>query len=121
MGLNYQVLLKPYSEDGRTPEGQIKWLAKKGIAQNVIDQAMLFVYDELSRGKVYKDGHELDRYLLGVAQSLVSNEIQATRENLERFHETLREAWNADLNKLVELDRKKWPLWKRILFFRLTK
>ncbi len=112
--MDYKKLLEPYSENGRTVEGQVTWLTKKGIAKTYIDQAMIFVYDEVDRGKVYSNGHELDRALYDKAQELMKSDAEVNLKQLELFHDTLRKKWGEDLSKLLTMV-KKTPLWKKIL------
>ena len=68
--LDCKKLLEPYSENGRTVEGQVKWLTKKSIPPDVIGIAIKSVYSEIANGKIFADGHELDRYLLDIASKL---------------------------------------------------
>jgi hypothetical protein len=112
--MDYKKLLEPYAENGRTVEGQVTWLTKKGIAKTYIDQALIFVYDEVERGKVYPSGHDLDRALFTKSQELMKADMEVSLKQLELFHETLRKKWGDDLSKLVA-SVQKTPLWKKIL------
>ena len=100
--MDYTKLLAPYSEDGRTIEGQIRWLADKyQIPRNFIDQALMSVYDEVERGKKFTNGHDLDRYLLSVAHGLWKGEAVDSIRKLEAFHGELRNQWSEDLKSLA--------------------
>jgi hypothetical protein len=83
--MDMKALLEPYVENGRTLEGQMKWLLSKGIPQNSADQAMLYIYDELDRGKKHENGFELDRALLEKALDLHRNELINNVQKLEDF------------------------------------
>lgn len=95
--MNFETLIEPYKENGRTPQGQIKWLISKGIERDKIDQAMLIVYDEIERGKALQNGHELDRYLLDIAQKLVKEDIDESVKRLETFFNTFKDKWQEEL------------------------
>ncbi len=84
--MDFNELIKPYSENDRTVELQVKWLLSKNIPRNFVDQALLVVYDEIERGKVHENGHELDRYLLQVAQDLYQAEVNDSIAKLQDFH-----------------------------------
>jgi uncharacterized membrane-anchored protein YjiN (DUF445 family) len=87
--MDFDELIKPYSENDRTVEMQVKWLLSKNIPRSFIDQALLVVYDEIERGKVFENGHELDRYLLQAAQDLYQAEVNDSVQKLQDFHNTL--------------------------------
>ena len=109
--MEFDKLLAPYSEDGmRTVAGQIKWLQGKGLPQDKIDQAILHVYDEMERGKTFKDGEELDHYLLECARTFHRNEYEAHARELETFFNTFKDQWRKEL----ETPAKGPSLWKRI-------
>ena len=108
--MDYEKLLEPYKEGGRTLTGQITWLVKKGIPKAIIDQAMLYVYDELDRGAKFDNGHDLDRALYTKATELMKSEAEDSLKKLQDFHQKLREKWGDDLSKM-----KKTPLWLKIL------
>jgi len=111
--MDYKELLRPYSENGRTPEGQRLWLNKKGIPPATIEQAMIFVYDEMDRGKKFDNGTELDHYLFAKAQEIMVAEAKIQISALEEFHQTLREKWGDDLQKMASV-KVKPGLWKRV-------
>ncbi|MGO9020473.1 MAG: hypothetical protein ACLQVJ_19210 [Syntrophobacteraceae bacterium] len=94
--MDLNKLVEPYSEEGkRTIEAQVKWLLAKNIARHHIDQAILTVYDEMERGKVFlasathNAGHHLDHELLRVAQELQRAELSDSLSKLEKFHNDL--------------------------------
>ncbi len=107
--MDFTKLLEPYKEDGRTPQGQIKWLTSKQIPRDKIDQAILVVYDELERGKTFKDGHELDRYLLEVAQGLQKIGLDEEVKRLETFFNTFKDKWQEELK-----NAQKSGVWQRV-------
>lgn len=107
--MDFAELLKPYSENGRTPAGQRKWLAGKGVSPDKIDKAMLVVYDELSRGKTFQDGHELDRYLWDVAKKIDAEHHEAEVKRLEEFFQKFKERWEEERVGMLEGELKgKW-------------
>jgi len=111
--MDYEKLLEPYVENGRTVVGQASWLLKKGIPKATVDQAMLYVYDELDRGKTYATGHELDRALFDKGMELLKEDVVISLKQLQDFHQKMRDKWGEDLSKLIPV--KKTALWKRII------
>jgi uncharacterized membrane-anchored protein YjiN (DUF445 family) len=105
--MDIKKLLEPYSEEGRTVDGQIKWLLGKGITRDHIDKAILTVYDEIERGKVFENGHALDRYLLEVAQKLHKAELDDSVKKLEDFFNSFKGQWTADLQGQTRWQRIK--------------
>jgi len=97
--VNFTTLLEPYCErdkDGvpkRTVEGQIKWLTNRHhLPRDVVDRAILQVYNELDEGKKFEDseangtaGHQLDRYLYDVAQDIIKQSVKKQAKDLEDF------------------------------------
>lgn len=109
--MEFNKLLEPYSEGGlRTVEGQIKWLQTKQIPKVYIDKAVLFVYDELDRGKRFPNGHELDQYLFKKAREFWDTEVSSSVETLEKFFQGMKEKWKEDENRLKKANRS--PLQK---------
>jgi hypothetical protein len=99
--MNMQKLLEPYAEGGaRTVEGIMKWLLGKGVPQQHIDQAIISVFHEMESGKTFPGGHELDRYILEVANNFHKSELSDNAKKLEEF-------FNAFVTK-------KRPLWDRV-------
>ena len=103
--MNYEKLLEPYKENGRTAAGQVTWLLKKGLPKESIDQAMIEIYDGLERGQNYSAGHELDRALFDRASELAKASAATSLAQLEIFHQSLRDKWGDDLVKIVEAAR----------------
>ncbi len=100
--IDFEKLLEPYSEGGRTVEAQIKWLSKKGFSGTVIDTAMSEVYLELSRGKKFKNGHELDRYLLKKAIIESKKEMEVRIKHMQdRLNELVNR--HQKVNKLKKI------------------
>jgi hypothetical protein len=119
--MNFSELCKPYEENGRTPQGQIKWLQSKGIPQDKIDQAMLHVYNEMEQGRTFENGHEFDRYLLETAEGFHKSDLNLHIERMEKFFDGLlkshRDKWEEGLKKtedLKKIDCLKLTLWQRI-------
>ena len=112
--MDFAKLCEPYKENGRTPQGQIKWLTSKGIPKDKIDQAMLVVYDEIDRGKIFENGHEFDRYLLETAQGLHKASLDDEVQKLQRFFDGFKSKWGEDLTKLAQSMNQKPRLMKRI-------
>jgi len=111
--MNFDKLIEPYKEDGRTVQGQIKWLQSKGIPQDKIDQAILHVYDEIERGKIHEHGHALDRYLLEVAQGFHHEELDAHAKRLENFFNAFKDRWREEL-EAQKSPPTRMTLWQRI-------
>lgn len=89
--MDYDKLLEPYYENGRTTEGQVRWLQKKGFPDHIIEEAMSGLYLELDRGKHFVNGHALDRELLAKAEELKKFErrllVDRSRERLIELEE----------------------------------
>jgi hypothetical protein len=107
--MNFKELLEPYKENGRTIEGQIKWLNSKGIARNFIDQAILKVFSELETGTKHSDGNALDHYLLQVAKDLQTAELEKQARELEVFMTTFKQS---AVEEYVKAQRG--SIWKRV-------
>ena len=88
--MNFRDLLEPYKENGRTVEGQIRWLNSKFIDRALIDKALLVVFGELEDGKTHKDGNALDQYLLAKAHELQTAELEKQVLELQAFMETFK-------------------------------
>ncbi len=93
--MDFNKLFEPYEEGVRTIEAQVKWLLAKNIPRHHVDQAMLTVYDEIEKGKVFEGdekfsaGYYLDRELLRVAQELHTSEVSDSIRKLEDFWNNL--------------------------------
>ena len=120
--MDFATLLKPYADIDkstnrplRTIEGQIKWLARKNIPRNVIDQAILKVYNELQDGLKFEDtkestgGHKLDQYLLKIAQEIYQSTLEKQAKELESFLSNFRES---AVKEYVKVHQN--SIWKRI-------
>jgi hypothetical protein len=99
-------------QDSASPQGQIKWLLKQGIPANVVDEAMISVYEEIRGGKTFVSGFEFDQYLLSVARGMQKKELDDHIIKLENFYKGMREKWDKEL--AAEQPVKK-PWYKRIL------
>lgn len=113
--MDFSKLLEPYAdpmEDGRpkrTVEAQIKWLIRKNIPKDIIDQAILKVFNELESGKEFENGHELDQHLLSVAQEMHQSHLSKQAKELEAFMNKFKE------NAVQEyIKQQRLSLWKRI-------
>lgn len=119
--MEFAKLLDPYAEkdrDGkpaRTIEGQIKWLTKKGLPRDIIDQAIMKVFNELESGKQFQDdedttgGHKLDHYILQTAQDIQQSHLSKQVKELEAFMGKFKED---AVKKYVEAQQE--STWKRI-------
>jgi hypothetical protein len=85
--MNYEELLKPYSEDGRTVEGQVRWLRRKGIKEDIIAHAIMDLYQGLSNGVTYENGHALDQALVLIAMQTQDEEEKAAVQRIQDRHE----------------------------------
>jgi hypothetical protein len=93
--MDFNKLLEPYTENGRTIGGQIKWLAKNGIPQESIDYAISAVYGRISNGEVFAEGHDLDRELLKTGQEHHSMQLQQQMEKrIGEISNNLDVEWN---------------------------
>ena len=104
MDLNFNELIGPYSANGRTLKGQIRWLRKKSISPNAIEAAIQYVYAGLHTGELkYESGHELDRALFDKAVELQSEEDEIILQRLERVNipgGRFKKAWAALMGKI---------------------
>lgn len=103
MDLNFEALIRPYMEDGRTIKGQIRWLRKKGITPFVIERAVQDIYVGLQTGVTYPTGHDLDQALLQRAIVLMDEETEIILQRLERVNipgGRWSKAWKALTGKL---------------------
>jgi len=120
---SFSTLLEPYAErdkDGvpkRTIEGQIKWLTNRHhLPKDVVDRAILQVYNELEEGKKFEDsetdgaaGHQLDRYLYNVAQDIIKQSVKKQAKELEDFMLKFKKS---AVEKYVATQRG--SVWKRV-------
>lgn len=120
--MDFKTLLEPYAEhdkDGnptRTVEGQIKWLLNRHhYPRDVVDKAILRVYNELEGGLVFGDddsgsaGHNLDQHLRKACEEIVAANVTKQAKELEdfliKFKETAVEKYVAE---------QRGSAWKRI-------
>jgi hypothetical protein len=102
--MDFDKLLEPYSENGRTIKGQVAWLIKKGIPSHAIDYAMASVYKEIEVGRTFSDGNELDQELLRVAREHHEQELQ---EQMVKRLASAQEALDTEWNKLTKWQKLK--------------
>jgi hypothetical protein len=120
--MDFKTLLAPYSgvdKDGnpkRTVEGQIKWLTNRHhYPRDVVDKAILRVYNELEGGKVFEAdengsaGHNLDRYIFDVCKELVEANVTKQAKELEAFLMKFKET---AVEKYV--NEQRGSVWKRV-------
>lgn len=106
--MNFNELLKPYSEKGRTIGGQINWLAREfGLPQNSIDYAISNVYGRIKSGETFENGKALDMELLKIAKEHYHNDLE--KQFLKRIDEV-----KTNIN-IEELE------WKKLNFFQKIK
>lgn len=60
-----------------SPEGQIRWLRKKGFSPQVIDAAMTDLYYLISKGKQFSTGDEMDQHLLKITKGYADTEARS--------------------------------------------
>jgi len=101
--MDFKKLLEPYSENGRTIEGQIKWLTSKQILREYIDLTILKVYNELESGKKFEDGHALDRYLFDIAKAIQDLHLSKQAKELENFMNAFKENWEKEFKNRTKL------------------
>lgn len=93
--MDFDKLLEPYKENGRTVSGQIKWLLKNGIPHTSIDYAMSAVYKRIDSGATYENGHELDRELLTTARDHYNTElVEGMTKRVGEIEANLDVEWN---------------------------
>jgi hypothetical protein len=89
--MDLRALLEPYSEDGRTVEGQIRWLhGIKGIPREYVDKAILTVYSDMEKGKTLGSGHALDAALYEMAKQEEQAALTESVNQLEAFFNNLK-------------------------------
>jgi hypothetical protein len=52
--MDFDKLLEPYTENGRTIAAQLKWLVRNGFPQSSIDYAISAVYKRLENGETFE-------------------------------------------------------------------
>jgi len=93
--MDFDKLLEPYVENGRTIALQIKWLTRKGIPETAIDYAMTAVYKRIERGETFINGDALDQTILNVAKDYHNKEIiERFTKHIGDIADTLDSDWN---------------------------
>lgn len=93
--MDFDKLLEPYGENGRTLHGQIQWLLKNGIPHASIDYAVLAIYKRLECGEKFNSGHELDRELLAVAQKHYEVDLgEQLKKRIAQIAHSIDSEWN---------------------------
>ena len=93
--MDFEKLIYPYREKGRTIGLQIKWLTGKAMPHDAIDYAMSKVYKEIELGRTFEDGTTLDHELLTVAKEYHLKELHEQMvTRLESIEQNLDAVWN---------------------------
>jgi hypothetical protein len=103
MELNFDELLRPYVENGRTLEGQIRWLRKKGVPPLVMERALQDIYLGLHSGVAYPSGNDLDQALLQRSIELMDDETEILIQRLQTVNipgGRMKKAWRALRGKM---------------------
>lgn len=100
--MDFDKLIEPYTENGRSVKGQILWLQRKGYSPVIIEKVIQSVYSRLAGGETFENGHELDQELKRVADSLQGQEAELLLKNMDRLLEggRFKKAWKALRGKL---------------------
>jgi hypothetical protein len=111
MMIDFDKLLEPYSMHPggipHTKEAIVKWLTDKGIPLSHVHQAMLIVFDEIQRGRIFLDELNEDGSVRKPATFELDHEIQRKAVELHRAEVTdnlnkLQEAFNAVVSSHTE-------------------
>jgi hypothetical protein len=100
--MDFNKLIEPYSENGRTISGQIKWLLKNGLPQDAIDYSMTVVYKNIESGHFFNDGHDLDQELLKVAKEHYAADLE---ESMKKRIGAISTQLDSDWNKLSKTQK----------------
>lgn len=100
--MDFDKLLEPYQENGRTVKGQIVWLIKNGLPHTSIDYAMSAVYKRIENGETFENGSALDQELRNVAKAHF--QIEAEQQVIKRINE-VEAALDADWNRLGKMGK----------------
>lgn len=110
--IDFEALHKKFRDnDSASPQGQIRWLLKQGFAPNIVDEAMLMVYEEVKVGKEFINGFEFDQYLLLKARELQKKELDDHILKLEAFYGDMKKRWE---NEKASAEGTKKPWYKRM-------
>jgi hypothetical protein len=104
--MDFDKLLEPYNDNGRTIAIQIKWLLKNGLPQDAVDYAMSNVYKRVEAGEIFENGHELDQELRRVAKDHYEADLA---ESMKKRVGAIEANLDADWNKLSP-SRKIWEV-----------
>ena len=105
--MDFNELIKPYTENGRTVGGQVKWLIKNGLPITSVQFAMSKVYKEVESGLVFPSGHDLDQEILKVARE---HHSLALEDQMKRHIDEISVTLDSDWNKLT-----KWQKIKQVM------
>ena len=101
--IDFERLLDPYREGGRTIGGQIEWLTRKhAMPQHCVDMAMIDVYR--SHLSEVTDGNSLDQLLLKVTQDIYRKEL--ADQMLRRI---------SDLSRKIDGEWANLTMWQKIV------
>ena len=101
--MDFDTLIQPYSEDGRTASGQIKWLLKNGYSIVSVDYAMSAVYKRMELGETFLDGDALDQELRRVAKEHHETDlVESMKKRISDVEQNLDTEWSA-LSKLAKI------------------
>lgn len=106
--MDFEKLLEPYSENGRTIAAQYKWLTRKGMPETAINYAMTAVYKRIESGETFLNGDALDQTLLNVAKEYHDAEITARfKKHIGDIASTIDSDWNklGKTKKIIEVLR----------------
>jgi hypothetical protein len=93
--MDFDKLLEPYTENGRTIAAQLKWLTKNGFPQGSIDYAMSAVYKRLESGEKFENGHELDQELKRIAKIHYESDLEEQmKKRIGEISNNLDAEWN---------------------------
>jgi hypothetical protein len=100
--MDFDKLIEPYIENGRTVGGQIKWL-QKYASQDSIDYAMTSVYKRLEIGEKFEDGNALDQEIRRIALEHHAKDVEEKfKTKTNELQSSLDVEWNK-LNKFQKL------------------
>jgi len=101
--MDFDKLIEPYNENGRTLALQINWLLKQGIPQPSVDYAISLVYKKLEDGVTFADGNALDQELRRVAKEHYGADLETQmKKRIDEIGNNLDSEWNK-LNKAKKL------------------
>jgi hypothetical protein len=107
--MDFDKLLEPYTENGRTIAAQLKWLVRNGFPQSSIDYAISAVYKRLENGETFENGHELDQELKRIAKIHYESDLE---EQMKKRIGEVESNLDLEWNKLGRF-RKTFEVWFR--------